>query len=175
MTLKPKLKIMGAVIPAVFLIDQAVKRLVVSFMALGDFIPVVPGLFDIVHVRNRGAAFGFLAGLPDEMRVPFFLTVSLASLGLITLYFFRMNDDRKSVFVCLSLILGGACGNIWDRIFLGEVVDFLSFHWYDRSVTWRVMGHQIRMRLEWPAFNVADAAITVAVVSLLFLFMAPKK
>lgn len=172
---KDKLKILGIVIPLVFLSDQAAKWIIVSRLKIGESLPVIPGIFDIVHVRNRGAAFGAFSGLPEPVRLPFFLVVSLLALTLITIYFFRMNDPRKTTYVCLALILGGALGNIRDRLRLGEVVDFLSFHWYDKIVRFAFAGRVFRIRLEWPAFNVADAAITVAVAWLMILMLKDRK
>lgn len=168
---KTKIKILGVITPLIFLADQWTKWAIVKTMAIGDSHSVLPGMFDIVHVRNRGAAFGFMAGLPESTRLPFFYVVSTLALGLITAYFFRMKDNRKSVATCLALILGGALGNIWDRVTLGEVVDFLSFHWYDKIVRWQLGGKILTFRLEWPSFNIADAAISVAVVWLMFLMV----
>jgi signal peptidase II len=175
MTSSGKAKILAALVPLVFLLDQGTKWVIRRALAVGDVLPVLPGLFDIVHVRNRGAAFGFMANLPEPVRLPFFFVVSFLALGLITIYFFRMKDGRKSVVVCLALILGGALGNIWDRLTLGEVVDFLSFHWYDKVAEWRIAGKALRFRLEWPAFNVADMAISIAVVWLMILMLKSPK
>lgn len=172
---KAKLKILAVLVPFVFLADQGTKWLVKRSLDIGDSITVIPGLFDIVHVRNRGAAFGFMAQLPETVRLPFFYVVSAVALGLITVYLFRMKDGRNSVSICLALILGGACGNIWDRIRLGEVVDFLSFHWYDTIAHVPMGSRTLSFRLEWPSFNVADSAISVAVVWLMFLLMKEAK
>lgn len=168
-------RILGIIIPIVFLADQLTKRLILKFIPMGDSIPIIPGIFDIVHTRNKGAAFGFLAGTSESFRLPFFFIVSTIALALITAYFFRLKDPRRSIYLCLALILGGALGNISDRIFLGEVVDFLSFHWYDKVVHWEIFGGWLRFRLEWPAFNVADSAISIAVVWLMFLMLKDKK
>lgn len=173
---KEKLKILAIVAPLVFFLDQATKWLIVRTMEIGESHPVIHGLFDIVHVRNRGAAFGVMAGLPESVRLPLFYIVSILALGLITAYFFRMNDARRGIYLCLALILGGALGNIWDRLTLGEVVDFLSFHWYDKMVHWQLGDRVLRFRLEWPAFNLADMAITIAVAWLMILMLKdPKK
>ncbi len=169
--MRPRLTILGIIIPIVFALDQITKRWIVSHIPQGSFLSVIPGIFDIVHTHNRGAAFGFMAGLPDSVRLPFFFIVSFLALTLITLYFFRLNDPRLSLYICLALILGGAAGNIWDRVFLGEVIDFLSFHWYDKIVQWQIGPWALRFRLEWPAFNVADSAISCAVVWLIGLMM----
>jgi len=169
--MKIKLKILALITPLVVLADQATKWLIVKNMSIGDSHTVISGIFNIVHVRNRGAAFGFMASLPEHIRLPFFYVVSFLALGLITVYFLRMKDSRKSVTVCLALILGGALGNIWDRLTLGEVVDFLSFHWYDKIVRWEFGGKILTFRLEWPSFNVADMAISLAVIGLMFLMV----
>jgi signal peptidase II len=116
-----------------------------------------------------------MAQLPENVRLPFFYVVSALALGLITAYLFRMKDGRKSVAVCLALILGGACGNIWDRLTLGEVVDFLSFHWYNTIAHVPLGSRTLSFRLEWPSFNVADSAITVAVVWLMLLMLKENK
>lgn len=172
---KAKIKTLAVIAPAVFVLDHVTKWVIKQTLAVGDVRPMIPGLFDIVHVRNRGAAFGFMAGLDESIRLPFFYIVSLLALGLITAYFFRMKDGRKSITVCLALILGGALGNIWDRLTLGEVVDFLSFHWYDRIANFKVAGWVLRFRLEWPAFNVADMAISIAVAWLMILMLKSPK
>ena len=168
-------KILAVTIPVVFLLDQFTKYLIVLYLPQGSSLPILPGLFDIVHSRNKGAAFGFMSGLPDSIRLPFFFILSLIALLLIVIYFIKMKDDRASVSLCLGLILGGAAGNIFDRIRLGEVVDFLSFHWYDKVVSLNRPGYSMAFRLEWPAFNVADSAISIAVNWLLILMLFPKK
>lgn len=171
LSMKTKLKILGWIVPALFLLDQATKWVVVRTVPLGGSVEVLPGFFDLVHTRNRGAAFGFLANLPEQIRLPFFFIVSFLALALMTVYFFRLKDGRKSSFVYLAMILGGAAGNIWDRVSLGEVIDFLSFHWYDRWVQWSIGDTFLKFKLEWPAFNVADSAITIAVVGLMVQMM----
>lgn len=149
--------------------------MIVHFIPLGSSVPVIPGIFDIVHTRNRGSAFGFMATFPDRVRIPFFLAVSTLALVCIVLYFLKSQEERKGTLVSLALILGGALGNIWDRIRLGEVIDFLSFHWYDASVQWSLGGWQVHFRLEWPAFNVADSAISIAVLWVMISQMFNKK
>lgn len=173
--MKEKIKILSIVIPIIFVLDQASKHLIQAYIPIGASIPVIPDLFDIVHTRNRGAAFGFMANLPDSMRLPFFFIVSFLTLALITIYFFKLKEERKSVYFFLSLVIGGAIGNIWDRVFLGEVVDFLSFHWYDAIVHWDLAGYSISFRLEWPAFNIADSAISVAVAGMMISMLKGKK
>lgn len=173
--MKSKIKIAGLVLLSVVVLDQMTKKWIMDWLPLGSAHRVIPGVFNIVHTRNRGAAFGFMADMPDGVRIPFFFVASFISLTLITIYFLRLEDRRPAISVCLGLILGGALGNIWDRIQLGEVVDFLSFHWYDRTARWEIAGRTLRIPLEWPAFNVADMAISAAVVWLMFLLARKKE
>ncbi len=173
-TLRSKIMVMAWVIPVVFAADQLIKQLVVRWIPLGGSVAVIPGLFDLVHTRNKGAAFGLFSTIAPEIRVPFFFITSTLALILITFYFFKLHEERRSFFVCLSLILGGALGNIFDRICWGEVIDFLSFHWYNKTVRFEIWNYYFRFRLEWPAFNVADMAISVAVIGLMILMTLKK-
>ena len=172
MTTSSKVKILLLIAPFVFALDQITKQCIVHWIPLGTFVPVIPGIFDIVHTRNPGAAFGFLAHVDPSFRLPFFFTMSFLALTLITIYFFRLQEERRGIYSALALILGGAAGNIWDRVFLGEVVDFLSFHWHDRILRPHFLGYGAVIPLEWPAFNVADSAISIAVVWLMILMMS---
>jgi signal peptidase II len=132
----------------IIVLDQLTKAVIVRTLRLGDAIPVVPGFFDIAFVFNPGAAFGFLATLPAGLRGPFFILVSVAAVVLILIYRARYLRDKRLASTALALILGGALGNLIDRLRYGMVVDFLDVH-----------VHQYH----WPAFNVADSAISVGV------------
>ncbi|MBI2082828.1 MAG: signal peptidase II [Deltaproteobacteria bacterium] len=172
--MKARLKILALLCPLVVLFDQLTKFLIVLGLEIGGKISIIPGLFDIVHVRNPGAAFGSFSGLSDSVRLPFFFLTSAIALIVLLIYFFRTQEDQKSMFVCLSLILGGAIGNITDRIFRGEVVDFVSFHWYDQWLNLHLGSWQRRILLEWPAFNIADMAISVAAIWMMILMFKKK-
>ena len=111
-----------------------------------EVITVIPGFFNLTYVRNRGAAFGMLAGVPGIWRSAFFIVVTVIAIAAIVLLI-RKTSERLLV-AAFSLIAGGALGNLIDRIRYGEVVDFID--WYVRS-------HH------WPTFNVADSAISVGV------------
>ena len=137
---------------AIVLTDQATKAIVVRTMRLGQSIPIVPGYFDLTFVLNPGAAFSLLATLPERIRSPFFILVSVAAAVLIVVYRARHLRGHRLATVSLGLILGGAVGNLIDRIRYGVVVDFLDAH-----------VHQYH----WPVFNVADSAISVGVTLLL--------
>ena len=133
---------------AVILLDQATKLAIVRTLQLGQGIPVIPGFFDIVFVRNPGAAFGFLATLSEQVRNPFFIGISLAAVVLIVIYHTWYLQSHRLISVGLGLVLGGAVGNLIDRLRFGMVVDFLDVHVF---------------QYHWPAFNAADSAISVGV------------
>jgi signal peptidase II len=145
--------------PALFIpfltifIDQWSKFAVVEKFYLGESITVIPNYFNITYVRNTGAAFGIMADSPSWFRVPFFTIVPLIALWVIAYLFKKLEDDNWIVASALSLVVGGAIGNLIDRIRVGYVIDFLDFHWKYES--------------HFPAFNVADAAICVGVAILL--------
>lgn len=136
-------------------LDQATKLWVSSSMEVWTGHPVIPGFFNLVHVLNRGAAFGFLNDGGIAWQRPFFVGVGLAATAVI-LYLLRTGyaRDRLSA-TALGLILGGALGNLVDRVRMGLVVDFLDFF----------VG-----RWHWPAFNVADMGISIGVTALLVSF-----
>lgn len=156
-----KYKIAVFIAPTIFLFDQLTKYIIRSSMRIGEHISVIDGYFDIVHVTNKGAAFGMFSRTADAFRIPFFYTVSVVAVVVIVVTFVRMAADDKYLAVVFSLIVGGIAGNIFDRIRFGEVTDFLSVHF--------------RYKLEWPAFNVADSAITVAMILLAWGILRPVK
>ena len=121
----------------IFLVDQLVKHLVVSGMHLGESIPVVKGIFHITYVLNPGAAFGML-----EHQRWVFILVAVAVLLVVGIFYSRLKKESALLQTGAGLLLGGAVGNLVDRIQTGLVVDFLDF---------RV----------WPVFNIADIAICV--------------
>jgi signal peptidase II len=127
-------------------LDQITKLAVVNGLRVYDSVPVVPGFFNLVHVRNRGMAFGFLNQHNIGFGFYFLVGVSLGAIALLVLWSLKLRESDTLTCVGLSLILGGAIGNLIDRVRLQEVIDFLDF--YFRSY-------------HWPAFNLADSAITV--------------
>ncbi len=135
---------------AIVLTDQLTKLAVVRSFAFGERLAVVPGLFDLTLLFNRGAAFSFLAGAGGWQRW-FFTGLGVAAAVFIVWLLARHGSQRLFAF-SLTLILGGAIGNVIDRIVRGQVVDFLLVYW---------------QRWHWPAFNVADSAITVGALLLI--------
>jgi len=153
--------------PAIFLLDQVTKLVIVDAVDFGARVPVIPGFFDIVNFRNTGAAFGMFSGLSDSVRGPFFFTVAVIAVVLMVLLFRSLSDRERIMPMALSLVFAGIAGNILDRIRLGSVVDFLSFHIGDAVLDFQAFGRHVSIPLEWPAFNVADSAITTAMVLIL--------
>ena len=138
------------------LIDQFTKVLVVGNYALGDS-SYVTSFFNVVRVHNSGAAFSFLAGASGWQRWFFIGLGVVASIGII--WMLRAHAGQKLFCFALACILGGAVGNVIDRVAYGYVVDFLDFHWSFLSPLF-YGGH-------FPAFNVADSAISVGAVCLI--------
>jgi signal peptidase II len=139
----------------VVILDQLTKLWIQDHMVLYTTRTVIPGFFNIVHVLNRGAAFGFLNRSDIQWQTYFFFAATALAV-LIIFHLLRMaRDDDKLLITGLGLILGGAVGNLIDRIKTGEVVDFLDFYWKS---------------YHWPAFNVADIAIFLGSLGLVFAF-----
>lgn len=150
-----------AIAGMVILLDQLTKSWIIATLRLHEGFAVVDGFFNIIHVRNLGAAFGFLAGASPAFRSVFFLAVTLTAILLILRYLRQTGIEKLSLVFSLSLILAGAVGNLIDRIRFGEVVDFLDVY---------IGAHH------WPAFNVADASIsTGAAVLVIALFVKRKE
>lgn len=131
--------------------DQLSKAVIADKIPVSTSIPVVPGLFDLTHVKNRGAAFGLFATLDHPLRTVLLNAIAFLVFLAVLVYAFRAAVTFTRLQSGLALILGGAVGNLIDRVRLGSVTDFLDFY----LGTYR-----------WPAFNVADSAITVGVLLL---------
>ena len=134
------------------MLDQLSKAVVSSALKLHEVRPIIHGLLNLTHIHNTGAAFGLLAGQASLMRTLIFLAVLVLALAVVLWMVFRLPQGQKVELVALSLIFGGALGNIVDRIRLGRVIDFIDVYY---------------RAYHWPAFNVADSAITIGVILLL--------
>ncbi len=134
----------------VFVLDQATKYLIISRFTLFEAVHILP-FFSIVYVRNTGSAFGMFKSLGNV----FFITAAVVAVVVVAFLIIRDRENRLG----LSLILGGAAGNMTDRLVHGYVVDFLDFH--------AGGGH-------WPAFNIADAALTAGILLLLLRSFFPR-
>ena len=161
-----KYQLLSFITPLIVILDQLTKWLVVKHVLMGERISVIPGFFDLVHFRNQGAAFGLFAAMNASWRGPFFFAVAAVALAVLAVSFVALPSRDRLTASSLALIFGGIIGNVIDRCRFGEVVDFLSWHFRNESVDWTVLGQHISFALEWPAFNVADSAITVAMILL---------
>ena len=138
---------------SVIVLDQITKALIIRTLALYESITVIPGVFDITHVLNPGGAFGLFASHSPGVRAFFFLIVS-SVVACLVLWFYRQTAQSHPFLSCgLAGIFGGAVGNLIDRFRFGQVVDFLDFH----------LGPH-----HWPAFNVADSAISIGMAIFLY-------
>jgi len=130
----------------VILLDQITKWMVNRTITLHNSIVLIPGFLKLTNAQNQGAAFGLFADSTSEWRGPALILFSIIAMCIVTLLLWRNSHQITMTGVALSLILGGAAGNLWDRMMHGHVIDFLDFY----------VGSY-----HWPAFNVADSAIVV--------------
>lgn len=128
----------------IFTLDQVTKAMVEASIPLHDSHNVIPGLLQLTHVKNRGAAFGIFADSPSEGKLTLLVFLSVMALGVVMTLLWRNQPHARRMGLGLAMILGGAVGNLFDRLVHGSVVDFVYFH----------LGSYF-----WPAFNVADTAI----------------
>lgn len=132
----------------VVILDQATKALIMAQFVMFELQPVIPGLFNLTYLTNTGAAFGILAGAQTVWRQVFFVGVAVAAIGVLAFSYRQFREQGRIFAHAIGLIAGGAVGNLIDRLRFGAVVDFLDFY----------LGSH-----HWPAFNVADSAITIGV------------
>jgi signal peptidase II len=137
----------------VVLLDQATKLIVDGSMGLYESIELLP-FFQLTYLRNQGAAFSFLSQAGGWQRW-FFIGLSVTASCAISVWLKRLPSDRRWEAAAWALVLGGALGNLIDRIAYGYVIDFLDVFWPDSGLP------------HFPAFNVADSAITIGVIVLL--------
>lgn len=157
-----KYKLLLIVSPAIVILDQFTKWLILENLPLHSSITVIPGFFDINHVRNTGAAFGLFAASDQSFRVPFFYIIAVIAVVVLAGIFRKLPSHAVFMSWVVALVSGGLVGNLIDRLRFGNVVDFLSFHWRDAMADWSLLGWHLQFRWEWPSFNVADGAITIA-------------
>lgn len=144
---------LAAIAGLIVIFDQITKAVIRNTLTLYHSITVIPGFFNITHILNPGGAFGFMANKSPFLRNLLFILLS--SLAICLIFYFYKNTPKKYSLLstCFALILGGALGNLIDRIRFGKVVDFLDFY---------IASYH------WPAFNVADSAITVGITIYVF-------
>jgi signal peptidase II len=151
---------MALTIAAVVLaLDQATKAWVLHHLPGAPPLTVIPGFFDLVYSRNTGGVFGLLAGAPSIWRRAFFVGATAIALGVIVVFLKRWGRESRLLTVALSLVAGGAIGNLIDRLRFGSVVDFIDWYWKDHH---------------WYTFNVADSAISAGAVLLIVHSLLPE-
>ncbi len=144
----------------VFFLDQVTKYWVNQMIPLYSTITIIPHFFDLVNIRNRGAAFGFLNRPDIEWQFWLFLIATVIAVCSILFFTYKAEASDKWVFISFGLILGGALGNLLDRLHLRAVIDFLDFY----------LGEW-----HWPAFNVADIAICLGGIGIIFFMWYKEK
>ena len=144
---------------SVLLLDQISKWLASNHLEPNQILSIIPGFFNLVFVKNRGMAFGILSQSRSGFSYYFLLATTIVAIGVILFFFCWTKREQKWLTVGLSLILGGAIGNLMDRIRLGYVIDFLDF---------------FLKAYHWPAFNMADAAVTAGTFWLLINIITGK-
>lgn len=140
--------------------DQLTKLAMTNSFRLGESETLIANFFQLTLVHNRGAAFGVMANMAPKFREPVLFLLPCVVLLLIFFAFSRLKDEQRVSVYALALVIGGALGNLADRLRLGYVVDFLDLHWKNQA--------------HFPAFNLADMAITAG-VALLFVSLLTEK
>lgn len=154
-----KYKIVFGWLAFILIADQLTKFIVDQRMPLHHSIPIIDNVFSLTYIRNTGAAFGILSGSAAHFRLPFLLIFSLLAIGFVVTMLRRLPDDETGLITALAFILGGAIGNLIDRLAYGEVIDFLDVYWSN---------------FHWPAFNLADSFITIGVLMTVYYLIKAK-
>jgi len=146
----------------VVLLDRWTKRLVAARLPMYSHIQIIPGFFRLTHTENTGAAFSLFADAPSHWKTGMLIGFSVVAMVVVFVLLWKQRRPLSLTGIALSLILGGAMGNLWDRVASGRVVDFLLFY---------------INRYQWPVFNLADSAIVVGAALLVIeiLFHKPSR
>ena len=144
----------------IFAIDRLTKSFIEAHVSPFDVHPVIPGFFDIVHSQNRGVAFGLMNDSTSAWRTVVLIVFSAAALLLVAGLLWKASRLDRWTAAGLALVLGGAAGNLFDRILWGRVTDFLEFYIGD---------------LHWPTFNIADSCIVIGSGLLVLELLRPKR
>jgi len=145
----------GLAFAGVVILDILTKLAIITLLPIHHYRQVIPGFFNLVHVRNRGIAFGIFSSASASWKDLVLLVFPLIAVAGILWILFRYPKVTPGMALALGAVLGGALGNLLDRLRFQEVVDFLDFHWRG---------------FHWPAFNLADSAITLGVGFLVYHF-----
>ncbi|MGH0037336.1 MAG: signal peptidase II [Myxococcota bacterium] len=149
----PKAKLFWLMLLISLPLDQLTKQWIIRNFHYGEVQEVIPGIFDLTYVRNPGGAFSFFASGPFEQRMAFFIGTTAVAVVLLAFFYRKLEPQAKLSAFSLGMILGGALGNLIDRLVYTEVIDFLDVHLWS--------GYT------WPTFNLADSFIVVGVILLM--------
>ena len=152
--------------------DQITKVLAHSHLRGSAAVEVIPGFFNLAYSRNRGGLFGYFSDLTDPWRTVLLTLLPLVAVGLITLFIARSEQTHRATRIGLGLILGGAVGNLIDRVARGEVIDFLDVYASSEGLAgWLIKTFGTA---HWPTFNIADSAIDVGAGLLILDLFRPE-
>ena len=152
--------ILSIVFVTALAIDRLTKLWIIGRFQYGERLVVIPDFFNLTHVRNPGGAFSFMATRSSDFRQVFFLGTCVLAIVLLLAFFRRLDSSQWLSSIAIGAVLGGAIGNLTDRIAYGEVIDFLDF---------RLWGGYV-----WPTFNMADSYIVIGVgILMLEMFLEP--
>jgi signal peptidase II len=142
-------------------LDRWTKHLAATRIRMYSHITIIPGFFRLTHTENTGAAFSLFADSPSHWKTTLLIAFSAVAMVVVAVLLWKQSRALTTTGIALSLILGGAAGNLWDRVLHGRVVDFLLFY---------------VKQYEWPVFNLADSSIVVGACLLVIelLFLHPK-
>ena len=146
--------------PVIIVLDQITKAAIAARFSMHESYAIIDGFFNLVYIMNPGAAFGFLAGASATFRYIFFIGITVLALVLIIFYLLKSKPHNILIVLSLTMIFAGAVGNMIDRIRFGSVVDFLDVY----VGTWH-----------WPAFNVADSAISIGAALMIWEMIVNRK
>jgi signal peptidase II len=158
---------------AVFAVDQVSKIAAEAWLRSGPPVQVVPGFLNLAYSRNRGGLFGYFSTLDDPWRFALLTFFPALAIVMIALFLAKTQEPDRATLFGLALILGGASGNLLDRVVRGEVVDFL-----DAYASWRPLEAWCLERFgtaHWPTFNVADSAIVTGALLLVLDVVRPSR
>lgn len=144
----------------VLFLDLLTKMIIQSRLHLYESITIIDNLLNITYVKNTGVAFGLFSQNPSALKTAFLIALTTISIGLILYFIVILKDGTTLSRVSLGMILGGATGNLIDRIRFGAVIDFIDLHYGN---------------IHWPAFNIADAAITVGIIVIMWIGLFQKR
>jgi signal peptidase II len=156
----------------VLALDQVTKVMAHANLRGAAVVEVIPGFFNLAYSRNRGGLFGYFSTLTDPWRTILLTLLPLVAVGLITMFIVRAEQTHRATRVGLGLILGGAVGNLIDRVFRGEVIDFLDVYASSQGLAdWLIKTFGTA---HWPTFNIADSAIVVGAGLLILDLFRPE-